>query len=149
MYGCVILPISITTSVLKLKKMSRQKVVQCLIEGIIKLEPDGLWGFNSLCGSIYTTALLYPIDSWASVLEIWLHHGLVCVIIASHNIGQRACPASAQTSSVMMAPSSCSYMSTPLNLISHSFPRRDLEISKEKVRHKTCWLMFLWKCFQH
>ena len=58
------------------------------------------------------------------VLEIWLHHGLVCVIIASHNIGQRACPASAQTSSVMMAPSSCSYMSTPLNLISHSFPRR-------------------------
>ena len=47
--------------------MSRQKVVQCLIEGIIKLEPDGLWGFNSLCSSIYTTALLYPIDSWASV----------------------------------------------------------------------------------
>ena len=62
MYGCVILPISITTSVLKLKKMSRQKVVQCLIEGIIKLEPDGLWGFNSLCGSIYTTALLYWIE---------------------------------------------------------------------------------------
>ena len=58
------------------------------------------------------------------VLEIWIHHGLVCVIIASHNIGQRACPASAQTSSVMMAPSSCSYMSTPLNLISYSFPRR-------------------------
>ena len=36
-----------------------------------------------------------------------------------------------------------SYMSTPLNLISHSFMRRDLEIYIDKVRHKTCWLLFL------
>ena len=123
------------------------------------LEPDGLWGFNSLCGSIYTTALLYPIDSWASV---W-----------SSSVGDMTTPWSglcdnrltqhwAARLSRICSDQLCNDGSIILLIHVHSIKSYIALISEKRqsaiwrftgtlarVRHKTFWLMFLWQCFQH